>query len=111
MNEVLTWLGGAGGVGAVAKAVFDLIKSRADARKVNADGAAVLIQTAAESNRDLGEDLKDVRTELRKVTATQRRHDEVLRVHHRWDEQVVAQLRQLGATVADPPPLYLPEVP
>lgn len=109
MNDLLTWLGGAGGVGAVAKAVFDLVRSRADTRKVNADSAAVLVQTAAESNRDLGEDLKEVRAELRQVTATQRRHDELLRVHHRWDEQVVDQLRQLGGALSDPPPLYLPE--
>ncbi|MFI9454454.1 hypothetical protein [Amycolatopsis sp. NPDC052450] len=111
MTDVWTWLGGSGGALAVAKAIFDLVKSRADARKVNADSAAVLIQTAAESNKDLGEDLKEVRTELREVRATQRRHDDVLRVHHRWDEQVVDQLRQLGGTIVDPPPLYLPEVP
>ncbi|MEU8636799.1 hypothetical protein AB0C38_31900 [Amycolatopsis sp. NPDC048633] len=111
MSDVLTWLGGAGGVGAVAKAIFDIVKARSDARKVNADSAAVLVQTAAESNKDLGEDLREVRTELREVRATQRRHDDVLRVHHRWDEQVVDQLRQLGGSIADPPPLYLPEVP
>lgn len=111
MSDILTWLGGAGGVGAVAKAVYDIVRARADTRKVNADSAAVLVQTAAESNRDLGEDLKEVRTELRAVRQTQQRHEDVLRVHHRWDSTVVDQLRQLGATVADPPPLYLPEVP
>ncbi|WP_328449004.1 hypothetical protein [Amycolatopsis sp. NBC_00438] len=111
MTDMLTWLGGAGGVGAVAKAVYDIVRARADTRKVNADSAAVLVQTAAESNRDLGDDLKEVRTELREVRTTQRRHDDVLRVHHRWDEDVVDQLRRLGGTIADPPPLYLPEVP
>lgn len=111
MTDWLNLVGGAGGAGAVGKMVFDLIKSRADTRKVNADSAAVLVQTAAESNKDLGEDLKEVRTELREVRAEQRRQDDVLRVHHRWDEKVVDQLRQLGAVVPDPPPLYLPDTP
>ncbi|MEV6648051.1 hypothetical protein [Amycolatopsis sp. NPDC051371] len=111
MSDIGTWVGIVLGGGGVGKAAYDLIKSKADARKVNADSAAVLVQTAAESNRDLGEDLKEVRTELREVRATQRRHDDVLRVHHRWDEQVVDQLRRLGGAIPDPPPLYLPEVP
>ncbi|WIY05470.1 hypothetical protein QRX60_17065 [Amycolatopsis mongoliensis] len=111
MSDIGTWVGIVLGSGGVGKAVYDLIKSRADARKVGADAAKTLVETAAESNKDLGEDLKEVRTELREVRATQRRHDDVLRVHHRWDEQVVDQLRQLGGSIADPPPLYLPEVP
>lgn len=111
MSDVWAWLGSAGGIGALGKATYDLIKSRADARKVNADSAAVLIQTAAESNKDLGEDLREVRTELREVRAEQRRQEAVLRVHHRWDEQVVDVVRSLGGTISDPPPLYLPETP
>lgn len=112
MSDVGTWVGIVLGSGGVGKAAYDLIKSRSESRKVNADSAEVLVRTAAESNKDLGEDLKEVRTELREVRATQRRHDDVLRVHHRWDELVVDQLRRLGGVdVPDPPPLYLPDTP
>jgi len=107
MSDLMTWIGAGGGGVAVLKGAYDLIRARADVRKTGADAAQVLVQTAAESNKDLGEDLKEVRAEVRALSQSQRAHEALLRVHHRWDEQVVDELRALGREIADPPPLYL----
>jgi hypothetical protein len=107
MSEVMTWLGAGGGGVAVLKAVYDLVRTRADVRKTGAEAAQVLVHTAAESNKDLGEDLKEVRAEVRALGQAQRSHEVLLRTHHRWDEQVVDQLRLMGREISDPPPLYL----
>jgi len=107
MTEWLTWIGAGGGAGAVGKGIFDMLRARSDVRKTNADAAQVIVNTAATSNAEYAKDLFEVKAELRKVEQTQRRQEKLLSAHHRWDEEVVDQLRALGREIADPPPLYL----
>lgn len=107
MSDWLTWLGSGGGAIAVAKGVYDGIRARSDVRKTDAEAAQVIVNTAATSNAEYAADLSEVKTEVRELRAAQRQHETLLRTHHRWDEQVVDQLRALGRDIGDPPPLYL----
>ncbi|WP_194236458.1 hypothetical protein, partial [Streptomyces acidicola] len=55
------------------------------------------------------EDLAEVRQEVKALRAEQTKQDRRIAAHLRWDRQVVGALRDLGGSIADPPPLYAEE--
>lgn len=117
MPEWMQWAGGAvtllgGGAGFVA-----FIKARPEARKINAEAAAILGDSSVRIAQGLEEELTYLRNEVRAVkekqetAERQREHREQqqyarLRAHERWDNTIAQKLRDLGEDVTDPPPLY-----
>lgn len=102
-------VGGTGVLAAVANAFMSRSKSkaemeqgRADAAKVLAEGAAVLVEPLRTEVNLLHEQVNRMRTREDKLYRLMRRHSE-------WDTVVAAQLRAGGATIDEPPPLYIGE--
>ncbi|MFD4196612.1 hypothetical protein [Amycolatopsis thermoflava] len=102
-GEIVGWILGGGGAG---KMLYDLLKARSDARQMNAAATKDLVAAANDSAAAWQQDVEDLRGELRKLWAGQRKQDERITAHLRWDRHVAEQLRELGGTVPDPPPLY-----
>ncbi|MFJ8818215.1 hypothetical protein [Amycolatopsis thermoflava] len=123
MSDWLNWFGGTGGVAAVGKIAYDLVKARGESKKVNAeaahvsaDAAQVLVNAATASAAAYAEHLTEVRKEVKELRAEQRREQDARRkqdariaAHLRWDRQLVDALRDLGGSISDPPPLYADE--
>lgn len=107
-GEIVGWILGGGGAG---KMVWDVIRARSESRKLDASAAKTLVATANDSAAEWQKDLAEIRTEVRELRAEQRRQDNRIAAHVRWDRQVVDTLRELGGTISDPPPLYAEETP
>lgn len=107
-GEIVGWLLGGGGAG---KMVWDLIRARGESRRTDAAAAKTLVATANASAAEWQKDLTEIRTEVRDLRAEQRRQEDRITAHVRWDRQVVETLRDLGGTISDPPPLYPEEAP
>lgn len=109
MQQVLTWVAGAGGLAGIGA----LIQARPNARKLKADAAAVLNDS---SGRLLAEALKRIdhqgaaidRLEKQLAERERQQHAQDRRLirHERWDIAIAEQVRQLGGSVGDPPPLF-----
>lgn len=108
VGEIVGWCLGGGGAG---KMVYDIIRARTDARKVDASAAKTLVAAANDSANEWQKDLAEIRGEFRELRIEQRAQDRRISAHLRWDNQVAEKLRALGETIADPPPLYAEETP
>jgi hypothetical protein len=102
-GEIIGWAFGGGGVG---KMLYDVIRARSDARKVDANAAKTLVAAAHDSANEWQRDLAEIRAEVRELRADQRAQDRRISAHLHWDTLVAAKLRALGETITDPPPLY-----
>lgn len=107
------WIGAIIGAGGLGTGVVALLKAKPEARKITADAAQVIQDASADWVLAVSEDLKELRRKvavLEKERADRERYDVVqerrLRIHERWDIDMAEQIRRLGGTVTDPPPLY-----
>lgn len=119
-TTVAAWLGGGTGLAALITALVLLVKARPENRLKNAEAAKVIQDASADWVLGVSEDLKALRASdrtLRAKVATleqerdqRKRRDDLqerrLRKHETWDRNVAEQLRELGGSVTDPPPLY-----
>jgi hypothetical protein len=102
-GEIIGWVFGGSGIG---KMVYDVIRARSDARKVDATSAKTLVAVANDSANEWQRDLAEIRGEVRELRADQRAQDKRITAHLRWDTLVAAKLRALGEPIPDPPPLF-----
>ncbi|MEA5367721.1 hypothetical protein VA596_49880 [Amycolatopsis sp., V23-08] len=103
------WALGTGLVVAVASlitAVVLLIKSRPEARKLKVDGTTALLNATTATSAELADQVTELQAETRRLWQAQHAQEVRVSAHLRWDRQVVETLRDMGADIADPPPLY-----
>lgn len=104
---ILSLVVGSTGVGG---AILAIRKAKPEVRKMDADTAAVIATTAGKWVLDADDRMAELATQLREVLANQRRQDELLTVHARWDRQMLEALRDAGVEhLPTPPPMYLPQ--
>jgi hypothetical protein len=110
------WLSVSGyviGSGGLLGGAVLLFKAKPEARKLNAESAKVIVDAAAALVQGVEKDIAALRTKIEglETRAEQRdvrehQQERLLLVHERWDIEVATKLRDLGAAVADPPPMY-----
>ena len=86
---ILSLIVGTGGAGG---AIVAIRKSRTEVRKMDADTAAVIATTAGKWVMDADDRMEELAAQLRTVLSNQRRQDDLLAVHARWDRQVLSAL-------------------
>lgn len=109
--QMIVAVSGTGVLAAIAQAAVSRSKSktdveggRADAAKVLAEGAAVLVEPLQRRVEMLTRQVGEMQDREMQIY-------ELLRDHAEWDMNVAAKLAQAGLNVAAPPPLHLPHPP
>jgi len=98
------------GTSGVAGSILAFRKARPEARKMDADTAAVIATTAGKWVMDADDRMAELAAELRTIQHNQRRHDQLLTVHAQWDRQVIDALAAAGIShLPSAPPIYLPQ--
>jgi NADH/NAD ratio-sensing transcriptional regulator Rex len=104
---VISLLVGTGGVGT---AILAFRRSKPEAKKLDADTAAVIATTAGKWVLDADDRMAEMQATLTRLVHNQRAHEELLTVHARWDRQMLDALRDAGVEhLPSPPPIYLPQ--
>lgn len=104
---ILSLVVGTTGVGGAFVAIR---KAKPEVRKMDADTAAVIATTAGKWVSEADDRMAEMAEQIRTVLANQRRQDELIAVHVRWDRQVLSALESAGIDhLPDPPPMYLPQ--
>lgn len=113
LAEWAPWIGAALGAGGLSGGVLALVKARPEAKRIDADAAKVIQDASAAWVQGVSHDLQELRGKVAALERERREReqrdelqDRRLRVHERWDRNVAEQMRELGAHVSDPPPLY-----
>lgn len=100
------WVVITGVVGGCLATLISAMKARPEAKKMHADGAAALTSSAGAIVASVQEEMKQLRNDLAEMRAWRARIDRRMRIHGRWDDQVVAVTRAAGIEIPDPPKLY-----
>jgi uncharacterized protein YoxC len=87
-------------------AVVLVLKARPEARKLKSDGTAALLTATSATGAELADQVAELQSETRKIWRAQREQEARINEHIRWDKKVVEAVRDLGGTIAEPPPLY-----
>jgi hypothetical protein len=74
------------------------------------EGGAAAIAAGGGIIGEVADEMKELRAELREFRTWRKGLESRLRKHSRWDDQIVADARNQGRTLPDPPPLYDDEV-
>lgn len=107
LMQALTLAVGSTGLGG---AIVAIRKARPETRKMDADTAAVIATTAGKWVQEADDRMDELAAQLKTVMADQRRQDELLVVHARWDRQILSALDSAGIDhLPKPPPLHLPQ--
>lgn len=104
------WVVIGGVIGSAVGSLALAIKARPEARKMDREGGAAAITAGGGIITEVAAEMKELRAELREIRSWRRGLETRLRKHSRWDDQMVADAREQGRTVPDPPPLYDDEV-
>lgn len=113
MSTVAQWAVALLGTGGVGKFAWDLFISRGKRSKDRAEGAAILVGSAAEYARGLTTRLDQIQADFdqfrREQAERDRQQEALFRRHRRWDDEVRRVLQNLGhgTAVPEPPPLSL----
>jgi hypothetical protein len=115
-SALLIQLLGAGGGGAVLVKAGDYLIGRqrnsADAAEVNTRTAQALLAEVDKRRREDREeyerDLALLRGKVGALERKDRTRDILADRHSAWDREVAGLLRDLGQSVAEPPPLFVP---
>jgi hypothetical protein len=102
------------------KYLVELFKARAQAKKTSAESTVLLMNSATGYSDGLAkrvDAISEAFDEFRKQQnirnqeqlARDRADDRLKLAHSRWDDKVVAVIRDLGGKIENPPPLYPPE--
>jgi hypothetical protein len=112
-TTLLAWAGVILGGSGLAGMVGMLLRARPEAKKLEAEGAKSLSDSAASLASGFAKDMDSLRAKVdtleKKLEERDRREDlqeRLLQRHERWDFSMAEQVRQLGGMVTDPPPLY-----
>lgn len=110
-DQIVSWIVGAGGIGAIGKFAVDWVRGRSDSKKGNVEGAVVLVDTASNYAASVVGRLDRVQAEFdlyrREQDSRFRALDRALRSHADWDDLVRRKLHELQADVPAPPPLFV----
>lgn len=111
--EIAAWVGGGTGLSGLAATAALLMRARPESKKLKAEATKIVGDTYAALVNSVNTQLDRMGT---KVAELEKKHEEreereerqerLLLVHERWDLAIAEQVRQLGGTVGDPPPLY-----
>jgi hypothetical protein len=100
-------LGGTGVLAAGANALLSRRKSKTEVEGARADAAKVLAEGAALLVKPLHDELEMVHRQIAQLRQREDANYELLRLHAAWDRRVADALRGAGLNVEAPPPLYL----
>lgn len=102
IQHILTAVAGLGGIAGVTS----LLQVRPNARKLRADAAAVLTDSSGRLLTDALRRIERLEQQLDEQDRQKHAQDRRLLRHERWDIAIAEQVRELGGSVADPPPLF-----
>jgi hypothetical protein len=100
------WVVISGVVGSIFGSLALAIKAKPEARKMEREGGAAAIAAGGGIVKEVADEMKELRAELREFRTWRRGLEIRLRRHSRWDDYMVADAREQGRTVPDPPPLW-----
>lgn len=104
---VLGALGGLGGLAGIAA----LVKSRAESRKTDAEGAEAITRAATGLLEPMRHELTSLRSRVQTLEVDQLNQRMLLVEHSVWDHLAVHHLAQAGIDVPPVPPLFVAKDP
>lgn len=103
LSTVLPFVVGIAGSSVLTQAVLAWVQRR----KVKADAADVLTDSALSQLASMRAELGEAKTEVSSMREEQRVFRRVLHEHEKWDRMVIAKLEGVGITVDTAPELWL----
>lgn len=100
LSDVLLYVSIALGLG---KTLYDVVKSRSESKKINADAAQVLVGISTNVAQELEADLKEMRDRVDALETGQREDRRLLRTFQLWTELAWARLVEAQIEIERPP--------
>lgn len=101
------WVSILASIGAFGLAGANMLKGKAEARKLDRDGHAQLADSGVRVVESRNAEIDKLKEDVNGLIRRERARDRLAVQHERWDLDVVAKLERLGETVSVPPPLFV----
>jgi hypothetical protein len=87
--------------------VYQGVKSRAEARKLDREGNVQLAESGVRVAQYKDDRVDKLQRDVEGLILRERQRDRLALAHERWDYKAVDELHKRGITLPPPPPLFL----